>query len=87
MRIIEQWQVGEYTIQKAEWRTSNGPDREIYGFLIGDQTRVNEWYSSLDMALIAAVGEKYTGQRGASGSNVGTAADWFARMIGMPAAD
>ena len=42
-----------------------------------------EWFASLDRALIAAVGEKYTGPRGAGGEGVGTAADWFARMIGM----
>jgi hypothetical protein len=42
-----------------------------------------EWFASLDRALIGAVGEKYTGPRGAGGTGVGTAADWFARMIGM----
>lgn len=42
-----------------------------------------EWFASLDRAMIAAIGEKYTGPRGAGGTGVGTAADWFARMIGM----
>lgn len=42
-----------------------------------------EWFASLDRAMIAAVGGKYTGPRGAGGTGVGTAADWFARMIGM----
>lgn len=45
--------------------------------------KVGELYPSLDRALIAWVGEKYTGPRGAGGTGVGTAADWFARMIGM----
>lgn len=46
---------------------------------------VGEWFPSIDRAMIAAVGEKYTGPRGAGGTGVGTAADWFARMIGMDA--
>lgn len=41
---------------------------------------VNWWFPSLDNAMVAAVAEKYTGPRG--GSGVGTAADWFMRMIG-----
>jgi hypothetical protein len=45
--------------------------------------KTGELYESLDRALIAWVGEKYTGPRGAGGTGVGTAADWFARMIGM----
>lgn len=45
--------------------------------------KVGEFHTSLDRALIAWVGEKYTGPRGAGGTGVGTAADWFARMIGM----
>ena len=45
--------------------------------------KIGELYGSLDRALVAAVGEKYTGPRSAGGSGVGTAADWFCRMIGM----
>lgn len=45
--------------------------------------KTGELYTSLDRAMIAAVGEKYTAPRGAGGAGVGTAADWFARMIGM----
>jgi hypothetical protein len=48
-------------------------------------TSTGEWFPSIDRAMIAAVGEKYTGPRGAGGTGVGTAADWFARMIGMDA--
>jgi hypothetical protein len=44
--------------------------------------KMGEFYESLDRALVAYVGEKYTGPRGAGGSGVGTAADWFMRMIG-----
>jgi hypothetical protein len=51
------------------------------GIVPGQNT--GEWFPSIDRAMIAAVGEKYTGPRGAGGTGVGTAADWFARMIGM----
>jgi hypothetical protein len=53
------------------------------GIVPGQNT--GEWFPSIDRAMIAAVGEKYTGPRGAGGTGVGTAADWFARMIGMDA--
>lgn len=45
--------------------------------------KTGELYDSLDRALVAWVGEKYTGPRGTGGTGVGTAADWFCRMIGM----
>ena len=41
-----------------------------------------EMYADLDTAIVSAVGEKYTGQRGAGGTGVDTAAGWFMRMIG-----
>lgn len=85
LKVIEHWQVGEFTFTSAYWSSSQS--KVVYGFAIGDQKPSNEWYHSLDMAMIAAVGEKYTGPRGAGGPNVGTAADWFAKMIGMPAED
>lgn len=44
--------------------------------------KTGELYPALDRALVAWVGEKYTGPRGAGGTGVGTAADWFMRMIG-----
>lgn len=48
-----------------------------------DESRINfEMYPSPDRAIVAAVAAKYTGERGAGGSGVGTAADWFMRMIG-----
>jgi hypothetical protein len=81
-RTITLATIGDFTFLQGTW--SDGSP--VYSFLIGDTNgRPHEWYASLDMALIAAVGEKYTGPRGAGGPNVGTAADWFAKMIGMPA--
>lgn len=44
--------------------------------------RTGELYPTLDHALVAWVGEKHTGPRGAGGTGVGTAADWFMKMIG-----
>lgn len=44
--------------------------------------KYGELYGSLDHAMVAAVGERHTGPRGAGGGGVGTAADWFMRMIG-----
>lgn len=64
-------------------------DKPLYGFVVGEPEisglggiKFGELYPSLDHALVAAVGEKYTGQRGAGGTGVDTAAGWFMRMIG-----
>lgn len=72
-------------------------DRPLYGFAVGKvetpkgSPKLGELYASLEHAMVAAVGEKYTGPRGAGGTGVGTAADWFMRMIGadqlQPAGD
>lgn len=48
----------------------------------GEPRTNSELYGSLDHAMVAAIAEKHTGPRGAGGSGVGTAADWFMRMIG-----
>jgi hypothetical protein len=65
--------------------------RALYGFGDGTQhnggtrdgePKIGELYGSLDHALVGAVAEKHTGRRGAGGTGVGTAADWFMRMIG-----
>lgn len=63
--------------------------RPLYAFIAGDveynSSGSPKWgwlYSTLDHAMVAAVGEKYTGQRGAGGTGVDTAAGWFMRMIG-----
>lgn len=63
--------------------------RTLYGWslIVPDGTRagkpkVIEWYRSPEHAMAAAIAAKYTGERGAGGTGVGTAADWFMRMIG-----
>jgi hypothetical protein len=55
----------------------------VYGFKI-DGDGGSELFHSLDHAIASAVGERHTGPRGAGGTAVGTAADWFMRMIGAP---
>lgn len=87
MRINRKWTVGDYTFTEYEghgFTTYEG--KPLFGFTIEGRERKGngELYASLDEALVAAVGEKYTGPRGAGGSNVGTAADWFMKMIGAP---
>lgn len=92
MRYTNRWTLPEVTFYQVEDHgfTDYG-DRPLYGYeRVTDpgqsgKPKLGELYTSLDRALIAWVGEKYTGPRGAGGSGVGTAADWFARMIGMDA--
>jgi hypothetical protein len=80
------WTIGEWTFYEVHGLTGH-EGKALFGF--GDGTRdsngdpkYGELYNSLDHAMVAAVGEKHTGPRGAGGSGVGTAADWFMRMIG-----
>jgi len=76
---LETWQVGEYTFWAEKWHDGS----ILYTFQIGDRPRsLTEFYPTLDKAMVAAVGEKHTGHRGAGGTGVGTAADWFMKMIG-----
>lgn len=80
-RVVNRWEVGEYTFTEYA-DTWLGEGVTLFGVAIRNK-ETGELYGSLDWAMVAAVGEKYTGPRGAGGSGVGTAADWFARMIGM----
>ncbi len=93
MRFPNRWTVGDWTFYEIEDHGfSDHEGRPLFAFGDGStvesgsragQPKFGEMYASLDRAIIAAVGEKYTGPRGAGGTGVGTAADWFARMIGM----
>lgn len=80
-----EWLIGDdYTIQEVTgWFTRSG-DSTVFRFKL---TRDGEWsrelYATMDFCLVSMIGEKYTGMRGASGEGVGTAADWFAKMVGM----
>lgn len=85
-RRVEVGQVGEWTFFEVTGHSFTGDldEKPLYEFEVaGDgRTTGREMYLSLDHALVAAVGEKWTGPRGAGGSGVGTAADWFMAMIG-----
>jgi len=90
MKFTDRWEMPEVCFYRVEGHgfASIG-DRPLFAYGKPDETdsrgrpKVGELYESLDRAMIAWVGEKYTGVRGAGGTGVGTAADWFARMIGM----
>ena len=91
MKYTNRWEMPEVTFYQAEDHGFTGEHEGKPLFCYGKPNDMNdrgipktgELYASLDRALVAWVGEKYTGPRGAGGEGVGTAADWFARMIGM----
>jgi hypothetical protein len=91
MRYSNRWEMPEVTFYEVEDHgfTGEHEGRPLYAYGKPNDMddrgmpKTGEFYNSLDRALIAWVGEKYTGPRGAGGTGVGTAADWFARMIGM----
>lgn len=77
------WSVGPYTFFET-WKHSfkDHAGKPLYRFEVDGERTNCEMYPSLEYAMVAAVGEKYTAPRGAGGTGVGTAADWFMRMIG-----
>lgn len=83
-RVIGDIEIGEYTFFAV---VGHGfPEYDgvaLWRFGIDGRKKSGELYASLDHAMVAAVAEKHTGPRGAGGSGVGTAADWFMRMIGV----
>ena len=58
-----------------------GYTRDYYTFSI-DRKRSTEYFLTDEEAIVQAIAAKYTAPRGASGAGVGTAADWFMKMIG-----
>jgi hypothetical protein len=91
MRYVHRWMVGDWNFYQIEDHGSGGPskDKPLFGFTTmpeewrdNGEVKMGEFYNSLEHAMAAAIAEKYTGPRGARGSRVGTAADWFMRMIG-----
>lgn len=81
-KITQQYHVGPYTFTEVSYPTSGGDNRTGWRFTIDNKPTNHEFYPTLEYAMAAAVGENYTGRRGAGGSGVGTAADWFMRAIG-----
>ena len=60
------------------------PNQSLWIFTIDGGDRGTGLFPTLDHAMVAAVGERHTGRRGAGGIAVDTAAGWFMRMIGAP---
>lgn len=76
-------QVGPWTFWEIRDHAFKGDlaGKPLYEFE-ANGTLSGEWFDSLDMAMVSAIGEKWTGRRGAGGTGVDTAAGWFMRMIG-----
>ena len=81
-RVTNAWRVGPYVFSEIEGHGFASIPGPVYRFEIDGRPASHEVYETLDMALASAVGERWTGPRGAGGSGVDTAAGWFLRMIG-----
>lgn len=88
MTYLKQGQVGDWIFWAyPDHGFKDHGDRPLYGFTgntvdDANQPKIGELYESIEHAMAAAVAEKFTGKRGAGGTGVGTAADWFMKMIG-----
>lgn len=89
-RYTNRWTVGDWTFYQIEDHGFSNHDGPMFAYGVSEReaTRqagkpiTGEWYPNLEHAMAAAIAEKFTGKRGAGGTGVGTAADWFMRMIG-----
>lgn len=87
-KVTERWYIGQWRFVQVEDHGFSGEhaDRPLFSYTtVTDESSrkdYGELYNSLEHAMAAAIAEKYTGPRGAGGRGVGTAADWFMRMIG-----
>lgn len=89
MKYTSRWQMPEVWFYQVEGHGfTSYEDRPLYAYGKPNDTDqhgvpiTGELFPGLDRALVAWVAEKYTGPRGAGGTGVGTAADWFMKMIG-----
>lgn len=89
MKYTNRWEMPEVTFYQVEDHGFSAHEgRPLYAYGKPGETnhhgipKTGELYPALDRALVAWVAEKYTGPRGADGTGIGTAADWFMRMIG-----
>jgi hypothetical protein len=89
MKYTNRWEMPEVTFYQVEGHGFEAHEgKPLYAYGKPNETdgrgvpKTGELYAALDRALVAWVAEKYTGPRGAGGTGVGTAADWFMRMIG-----
>jgi hypothetical protein len=81
-RVTNAWRVGPYVFSEIEGHGFRGIDGPVYRFEIDGRGNNHEVFTSLDGAIVAAVGERWTGRRSAGGGGVDTAAGWFMAMIG-----
>jgi len=83
MKTTRTWTIGEWTFHQVEDHAfTHAQGEPLFAFSPTDSMKYGELYDSLEYAMVSAVAEKYTGPRGAGGTGVGTAADWFMRSIG-----
>ena len=86
-RYENRWTVGEWTFYEvAGHGFPTNPDKPVFRYErdgIEDHAQDPDSYGSLEQAMAAAIASKHTGVRGAGGTGVGTAADWFIRSLGL----
>ena len=83
-RVEQRWTVGPYTFEEVSGHPFEKLGPLMYRYTVNGQRVDSELYASLDRAMVSAVGARRMGPRGASGNAVGTAADWFCVMVGIP---
>ncbi len=83
--VLDEWTVDNYVIYRV--RMKHGQKMEFYGYTIDGSdirdSKSTEFYLTIEHAMAAAIAEKHIGRRGASGTAVGTADDWFMKMCGI----
>jgi hypothetical protein len=81
MRAVHTDKVGPYTITHLrDHGFSDAPD-VMYRYS-GDDVRSTELFRTWDHAMAAAIAARHMGKPTAFGPGVGTAADFFMKMIG-----
>lgn len=84
MYVLDEWTVDTYTIYRVQ---TNKIHDVYYTYTIdGSDIRkrsVNHLFYTIEHAMASAIAEKHNGQQGASGTAVGTAADWFMKMCSI----
>jgi hypothetical protein len=85
--VVSRATLGPYTFEEVANHGFRGTPGTMWRFQIEGTRNNHTYYATLDHALVSAVGERWTGPRGAGGSGVGTAADWFMAMIGANAVE
>jgi hypothetical protein len=86
-RLVKLASIGEWTFYRDDHHGFTGTEYAgkslfTYAFRRDERQKTGELYTTIEHAMAAAIAEQFTGPRGAGGSGVGTAADWFMKMIG-----